>query len=310
MTVPRCISRFPEPLLLAALTCALLCPSRLHAQACCAGAAALTPGRLAPHEDALLGLQLRTAFVPGTFDAHGAYVSAPAHASELDLEQDLFGALRLTRHAQLALLVPVLETRRQDRNGSELGAGFGDVNFSGRYDFYSAGRSRYLPGIALLAGVTFPTGTPVERATGRLATDATGLGVVQGNVGIAFEQVYDRWLVGLTGLAALRASHRVGVVSETLSPQWTGIAALAYSFENAASLGLSVAYSAEGRATINGMTQADTARRHTALTLSGLWPLGNRWHLQGYLQWDPPIDTLGKNQPDNPGIGVALIHAW
>src|SRR5580692_6121674 len=66
-----------------------------HAQACCAGTGAVTPGRLALHEDALVGIQTKAGLVPGSFDPAGNYVAAPAGANELDLEQDLFGAVRV-----------------------------------------------------------------------------------------------------------------------------------------------------------------------------------------------------------------------
>jgi hypothetical protein len=46
------------------------------------------------------------------------------------------------------------------------------------------------------------------------------------------------------------------------------------------------------------------------LTLSGLWPLSDAWKLRGSLNWDPPIDSLGKNQLQNTGVAMTLIHAW
>jgi hypothetical protein len=292
------------------LACAWLQPTAARAQACCAGAAALTPGRLAPHEQALVGLQLQAALVLGTFDARGRYVPAPVRDAELDLEQDLFGALRVTKRGQLALLVPVLQARRHDRSGSEFGGGVGDINVSARYDFYTAGRSMYLPGIAALGGVSLPTGRPVESASGRLATDATGVGVVQGNLGVALEQLYGRWLIDLTGLLALRATRHVLGQSATLAPQWTVLAALAYTFDHGASLGLSAAYSVEGDAALGGVSQPETSRRRTLVTLSGLWPLADHWHLQAHVSWDPPVSALATNQPQNTGLGAAVIRSW
>lgn len=291
----------------------LLCSTHaLHAQACCAGASALTPGRLAMHEQALVGAQARAGLVLGSFDAGGTYASAPAGSSDLELEQDVFGALRVLKRGQVALLVPFFEARRADRSGSEFGGGIGDVNLSARYDFFMAGRSRYVPGIALLGGVTLPTGRPPELASGRLGTAATGLGVVQGNFGIALEQTYDRWLFDLTGLVAVRANRTIsGVGDSALAPQWTAILGFAYSFENGASLGLAGAYSVEGTASIEGNDLPGTARRRTLLTLSGSWPLGDAWRLNGNLIWDPPIDSLGKSEPQpSTGIGVAIIHSW
>src|SRR5262249_55321793 len=74
-----------------ALVCSLAGMRRAHAQACCAGAAAVTPARLAVHEDALVGVQARASDGFGTFFPDGSYVSASF--PEWDLEQDLFSAM-------------------------------------------------------------------------------------------------------------------------------------------------------------------------------------------------------------------------
>ena len=79
---------------------------RARAQACCAGAGAVTPGRLAIHEDALVGLQLKGANAFGAFASDATYHGSPANTSEWELEQDLFGALRVVPRGQLALALP------------------------------------------------------------------------------------------------------------------------------------------------------------------------------------------------------------
>jgi hypothetical protein len=264
------------------------------------------------HEQALVGVQARASLVAGSFDSSGSYRSLPSGASDLELEQDVFGAVRLFKRGQVALLIPFLEARRADRSGSEFGGSIGDLNLSARYDFYSAGRSRYIPGIAVLAGLTLPTGTPPESASGLHMTDATGLGVVQGNFGLAFEQIYGRFVLDVTGLLAIRANrHIAGLGDSALAPQWTGILGFAYAFLNGASLGLAAAYSAEGTASLDGVDQPGSARRRTWLTLSGLWPIDDSWRLLGNVISDLPIDSLGKNQPyPITGVGVTLIRSW
>jgi hypothetical protein len=261
------------------------------------------------HEQALVGVQLLGSLGLGTFDAKGSYARQPAGSSDLELEQDLFGALRVFKNAQVALLVPFLEARRTDRSGSEFGGGLGDIAFSARYDFFLAGRSRYLPGIALTAGMALPTGTAPEDAS-RLGTNATGLGVVQGSFALSLEQTFGDWLVSLIGLVALRADRTVAGMTSSLAPQWAGIAGVAYTFKQGASLGFALQYSAEGDATFGGVTQPDSARRRTLLTLSGFWPLTDAWHLRGSLNWDPPIDSLGMNQLQNTGAALTVVYAW
>ena len=179
------------------------------------------------HEVALAGVQVKASDVLGSYDSGGHYDGSPRGDSEIDLEQDLFGAFRLFGRAQLALLVPIVETRRQAAGVSAFGGGVGDINASARYDFVVAGESLYVPGIALLAGVTFPTGTPPESASAPLAVDATGIGAWQANAALALEQTFGPWLANATAIVAKR-TERFG---QTLGTQFTLLAAGAYTFD-------------------------------------------------------------------------------
>jgi hypothetical protein len=281
--------------------------SRASAQACCAGGAAVTPGRLELHEDALVGVQLRAASVLGSYDGRGGYTASPAGDTEGDFEQDVFAAWRLTRRGQVAWLVPLVETlRRTPQDGSHFGGGVGDVNASVRYDFVLAGESRWVPGLALLGGVTFPTGKRPEVASPPLFVDATGLGALQGNVAVAAEQTFGPWLVNATALVAGR-TPRYG---EQLAPQVTLLAAGAYTFMNDAVLALSASYAFEGDATANGTSIPGSSKRLTVVTLSGLWPIADPWRLLSSLFLDPPLGSLGVNQLATGGLTLTLIRSW
>src|SRR5262249_13201873 len=153
----------------------------------------------------------------------------------------------------------------------------GDLNLSGRWDFYSAGQSRTIPGIAALAGITLPTGRAVEDAHNTLATDATGVGAVQLNAGLALEQTVGPWLLNLTGLAAKRLPRDASGVHTALSVQWSALAAAAYSFPNDAGLALVVSFTGEGDATTNGVSRTGTSRRTVLVSFSGLWPVTDHW---------------------------------
>jgi hypothetical protein len=282
-------------------------PARALAQACCAGASAVTPGRLEQHEDAIVGAQIKAGAVIGSYDTRGHYVASPAGDVEGDFEEDLFVAWRLTRRAQIAWLVPVVETMRSTpQDGTHVGGGIGDVNASVRYDLTLSGQS-WIPGVALLAGVTFPTGRAPEQASPPLFVDSTGIGALQGNIALAAEQTFGPWLVGATGLVAMR-TPRFG---QQLAPQVTVLAAAAYSFD-AAVVALSASYTVEGDATASdGTTVPDSSKRVTAVTLSGLLPLGDHWRLLGGLFVDPPIDAVGgSNQPAAMGLTLTCIRSW
>jgi hypothetical protein len=293
--------------------------SRASAQACCAGSGAVTPGRLAMHEDALVGLSARAGHVFGSFDSDGHYSTPPSGASEQNFEQDAIGALRLpvVDHAQVALLVPLVENRRTASGTSELGGGLGDINVSARYDFLYAGQQQYVPGIGVLVGLTLPTGrAPDDPGTKPLATNATGVGAFQGNGGIAIEQLFGSWLVTAYGLVAKRASRTVSGVGgspdirTTLGTQWTALVSVAYSFPNDYALAASASYTGEGNAEVNGVEVGGSSRRVPILGLSGVVPLSDHFRFQGGLSGNPPIPTLGKNQPAALTLTVTALYAW
>lgn len=285
--------------------------SRAGAQACCAGGSALTPGRLERHESVLVGAQVRAATVFGSYDPDRHYTASPSGATEYDFEEDVFASVRFLRAAQASLLVPIHETRRATPStGSEIGGGVGDVNLSARYDFLLPGLYRYIPGFAALAGVTFPTGTPPEKATTPLATGATGIGAFQGHFGLAVEQSWGPWLVNLTGLVAKRTSRTVQGGSETLGTQWTLLGGGAYVFESEAAIALFVSYAASGDATRDGVDEPGTGRALTTITASGVLPLGDRWRLLGSVFLNPPTSALGHNDNATAGTAFTVIRSW
>src|ERR1700690_4259095 len=85
----------------------LLAPATARAQACCAAAGLVIPARLRLHEDYGVGLQVRGRILFGSFDPEGSYHATAA--GDFDGEQDLFAAVRVLEHGQVAVLAPFLE---------------------------------------------------------------------------------------------------------------------------------------------------------------------------------------------------------
>jgi hypothetical protein len=269
----------------------------------------VTPGRLAIHEDALVGLQLKGANLFGSFSSDGSYRGSPAHTNDWELEQDLFGALRVVPRGQLALLVPAVQTYRRTPDTSSFGGGIADINLSGRYDFVLAGEARYIPGIAVLAGVTFPTGKSAEAAELPLGTDSTGIGAYQANLGLALEQTEGPWLFGISALVAKRSSRTVGPDTTSLAAQWSFMAATAYTFPNDAALALLVSYAVEGDPEVNGVTR-DATRRIPVVGAAGVYPFTDVWRLQGGLFLTPPLSQLGRNTPARLEMVLSVLRSW
>jgi hypothetical protein len=164
--------------------------------------------------------------------------------------------------------------------------------------------------VALLAGITLPTGVPVESAHNPLATDATGVGALQANLGVALEQVYGAWTVSIAGLVAKRLEREVRGLEETLGAQWTLIAAGAHTFDSEIALAASAAYSVEGDASIDGIEQPDTGRRLMTLSASMVFPLSDAVRLQGAAFASPPGSSLGANQNALTGLSLMAVYAW
>jgi hypothetical protein len=285
---------------------------RARAQACCAGSSAVTPGRLALHEVGLVGLDARASAVVGSFGADGNYRARGSGTVEDDLEQDLFGSVRVFRHAQVSVLVPFVETVRRASTLHDTGGGIGDINLSARYDFLYAGQSRWVPGLALLAGVTFPTGRPVEPGTGPLAAGATGVGAFQINGAVAAEQVFGPWLVSLYGIVAARTPFSmdtsVGTVTETLAPQLSALASLAYVTTSEIALAAWVSLAYEGNPSIDGTTVPDSERITPSLGFGTVLPIGDHWRFQTNVAWNPPV--LGQNALATVGLTWTLVRTW
>jgi hypothetical protein len=257
------------------------------------------------HEDALVGTQLRAGSVVGGYAQNGSYYAQLPGSKELDFEQDVFGAVRVLPRMQVALLVPLVATWRRDpTTPAQLGGGVGDVNLSARYDFVQAGESRVVPGIALLAGVTMPTGTPPEISN---PIDATGIGAWQLNAALALEQTFGPWYFSAYGIVARRTQHG----DETLGTQLTGLAAGAYVFDNDDALALSVAYAYEGDGTTgSGADIPGSANGFTTVTLSTLLPINDAWRVIGGLYLNPPLSSLGINHPAVAGLTYGVIWSW
>lgn len=286
-------------------------PRRALAQACCAGASAVTPGRLALHEDALVGLQVQAGTQHGSYDSEAHFHATPPGAAVWDFEQDLLASARLVRRGQATVLLPFLEAwRRAPASAAEVGYGLGDLNLSARYDFTWSREVSYLPGIAALAGITLPTGRAPESARLPLGSDATGLGTVVFTAGVALERAFDRVLVSATLLGAKRLPRNVHGARSELGSELSALGAVSYSLPNDASLALSVNGRFEGPASLDGSNVPGTARRRVRIALAGAMPLSETVRAHGSVFVDPPLDWLGKNESASAGLTMAALWTF
>ena len=285
---------------------ALLRAAPAAAQACCAGGALLTPTRLAVQEDYAVGLQMQARSNVGSYASTGGF--AASDGSWQVLEQDLAASARLFRRAQVGLLLPMIQNHHVESGTEAWGGGLGDVAVTARYDFLLAADEVRWPGIALLAGATFPTGRSSNEATAPLAADATGGGTYNATLGLGLEKVRGHFYAGLDGWVTYRSNPRL--VNETFGLRWTAMAIAGWVFDTEAAAALYATVLDESPATIDGMIDQTTGLRLTTVGAAGVVPLRELWRLQGSAFSDVLISSFGRNEIGGFGLSLSLVRAF
>src|SRR6185436_1877259 len=193
---------------------------------------------------------------------------------------------------------------------SEFGAGVGDLNFGARYDLFRYDELAPYPGIALLAGVTVPSGIAPDRASNVLATDASGIGAVQGTLGVSFEQFYAKnILLGASALVTQRLPRDVDGRSEMLGVQLSAVLTAGWVFDDGAGIAFNARYDGEGNASLEGESIPSTSRRAMTFSFIGGLPLENGFRLQMSAGDVPPISGFGENQNASFALTFAMLWA-
>jgi hypothetical protein len=297
-----CSSGLGAALVAAAIVLARATPAA--AQACCAGGALLTPTRLAVQEDYAVGLQMQARSNVGSFNGSGAF--AASSGSSQVLEQDVAASIRLFRRAQVGMLLPTVQTHHATASDEGWGGGLGDVTVTARYDFLLAADEVHWPGIALLAGGTFPTGTSPDEA----GPDATGGGTYNATLGLGLEKVAGHFYSGLNGWVTYRYRSNPGPVPESFGLRWTAMAIAGWVFDNEAAVALYGTLLEEGDATVDGKVDPTTGLRLTTVGAAGVMPIRELWRLQGAAFSDVMISSFGRNEIGGFGLSLSLVRAF
>lgn len=294
-----------------AVAVALFVPATARAQACCGGAAAIGTTRLAPHEDAVIGLGARATWLYGSMSRDGAYVPSPDGTLDLSFEQSVVGTLRVLRHGQLSAVVPVVETYRRVPGLAEAGAGLGDIVLGARYDFIEPGASPTWPGVALAWSLTLPTGRSPEDAQSPLATDVTGTGGVAAGADLFLERSFGDVFVQLVGSALWRAPRVVGDLHPQRGLAFSGFAAGGYSFDSGLVTAVTLSYRAELDGRLDGVTVPESGHETTRAGLAAGYSFSFDWRIQGSVFADVPVAPLSRNHPMSSGVTLTLLRsAW
>ena len=212
--------------------------------------------------------------------------------------------MRVWRRGQVGILVPLVETHYADGMSSDMGGGIGDVALSGRWDFSQPGDSKW-PGVGVVAGLTFPTGTPIESSS---PSGVTGIGAWQLSGGVSLEQVYGPIFAGVTALLSKPFSRQVGGVDSALGMRYSVVAASGYVFDQGQAVIGTLTLLASGDADVNGRTQPNSGERQLTAGVAAGFPISLTWRLRATLFSDLPAG--GQNHLAGFGMTFLLLHAW
>lgn len=280
------------------------------AQACCIapGAAGLT--RLGPHEVALAGVDARAQLTTGSFDVAGRFRTPPRGSRDIGLEQSLFATLRVLERGQISATVPFVQTVRSTETDAANGGGLGDVRGALRWDLLFADDVWPWPGLALIGGVSAPTGRPPERAGDALGAGATGAGTTQGWAGFALEQTSGPWLAGASATVTARAARDVGPHRVALSPRFTAGLVGARAWRSGHALSLATSWEIEDRASVDGVVAVGSARRALRVVSALQLRLGEGARFIGSVYAIPPVPAVTAGEGASVGLSLSLIHPW
>jgi hypothetical protein len=164
-----------------------------------------------------------------------------------------------------------------------------------------------VPGLALLAGVAFPTGRSVEQARQVLSTDATGAGVWQATLGLGVEQAWGHLFGQATALIQQGLPRRAQGITETLGPTFSLGLAGGWVFDSGGALALVLTAATSLPAWIDGVSTPGTARTLSSIGLGSAFPIGESWRLQASLVSQLP---LGQNELTAVTLSVLLLRSW
>lgn len=290
----------------AAVAVFLLAEPRAAAQACCVGASGLTPGWLANHERVLVGAQLRVSETHGTYPVRGTFY-VPTPGRDARIETSLFASVRLLPRLQASVFAPLVTTRRRSGGIVETRTSPGDVTLVSRYDLIRTGERR-LPGVALLAGLQAPAGTPPDRGSGLVGADVTGIGAWEGDVGLSLERSFGHVLLHATALVGFRAPRDVLGVEQRLGPRALYLLAGGWVFDDDAAILGTITHSSDGDASLAGVDAPGTGFRVTQAALLVVTPLSDTLRLRTSVFTDVP--PLGNNHAALGGTSISLAKSW
>ena len=296
---------------LSVLLCAVGWSGSAWAQACCSGGQAVTPIRLGDLERAAAGFVLRASGGLGSIDASGVWRATAAGTHDINLEQDLLAAVRVHKRVQMALTLPWLETARNAPGVPwASGQGLGDIDLAARADVTRLDDARPWPALAVVAGVTMPTGRAADASKAPLATDVTGTGTWQLRPAVVLDRQWQPWLLQMAGVVTWAAPHTVGDLHAQQGMSGTVTAAVVRELPLDLFGSVALTWLGAGASTLNGQTLEKSGRSQWTAAASMLWQASARWRVHGGVTTQLPLPDLSQNATVTLGGVLGAVYVW
>lgn len=303
LTVTENMNQRIYPLLFAALL--FFQSSYLNAAACCTSATAFGVGRLLMWEQFAVGTRLSVRSDLGFFDGNTNFYSTSKTAGEA--RTDLYGLFPLSKSTSTFFQIPWGTPWEIGAGEKKWASGMGDIQFGIRHQAVAIGEYVELPGVAVMASVTMPTGK--SPGSGSMAT---GRGDFALFVGAALEKTFSSiWFtqLNLSGRAPLPQN------STQHGKYWSGLGldiGLVGGVELITDLVASVSgqFTGESSQYIDGSLHENSGRYKCNSAMALAWRFDPHWTLLASASSDIFIAGLGKHYPAVISGGLGIRYGY
>jgi hypothetical protein len=186
--------------------------------------------------------------------------------------------------------------------------GLGDLLLATKYRFLNNDEEGWLPSLAALGRVKFPTGKYEGLADNLLGADRTGNGSYEYILGLALSKPLGKgkWTVHFSVLYDYLAEAKLDGVNTQPGDIWSAQVALEYDFTKNASLVAELTAYRQAETRLEGQTQEGTDGRLLTLVLAAAW----RFHEKAVAMAGVMLTPAGKNAKFGytPGLLVSYTY--
>jgi hypothetical protein len=292
----------------------ILSPASALAAACCMSASVVGTGRLLNWEDAAAGLSTGWGHDLGRFDTGGRFRAFGPNLVEDEFRVEAWGIVRLHERWQLSARVPWVTGIRASGGVSSVGTGIGDVSAAVRWEPISLGEYEWVPGVAVLAQVTTPTGRRPEQATDPLGASATGRGAWAASLGVTLETTKQPWFLRLDAAVVYTAPF-VRADTQQLQAFGPGLQAAISGgrelFQDKLVLALVLRLEHEFPLAVDGAMTPDSESTGLTSMLAASFKLTPHWMLVGSVSTDALGRVgLAQNRAERLAFNLGVRHGF